>query len=56
VDLQASLGDGARFSDTLRACASVVQELKPQLRALLNYHCGVKTLRTLQMMMDLQSL
>ncbi|NDH51179.1 MAG: DNA repair protein RecO [Betaproteobacteria bacterium] len=56
VDLQASLGDGARFSDTLRACASVVQELKPQLRALLNYHCGVKTLRTRQMMMDLQSL
>jgi hypothetical protein len=31
-------------------------ELKPQLRTLLHYHCGVKTLRTRQMMMDLQSL
>jgi DNA repair protein RecO (recombination protein O) len=27
-----------------------------QLRALLHYHCGVKTLRTRQMMIDLQSL
>jgi len=31
-------------------------ELKPQLRALLNYHCGVGTLRTRQMMIDIQSL
>jgi DNA repair protein RecO (recombination protein O) len=31
-------------------------ELKPQLRALLHYHCGVPTLRTRQLMMDLQSL
>jgi DNA repair protein RecO (recombination protein O) len=30
--------------------------LKPQLRALLHYHCGVATLRTRQMMMDLQHL
>ena len=27
-----------------------------QLRALLHYHCGVKTLRTRQMMIDIQSL
>ena len=40
----------------LRACAAVMAELKPQLRALLNYHCGVGTLRTRQMMIDLQSL
>ena len=54
--LQASLGGRAAFTDTLRACAPVVNELKPQLRALLNYHCGVQTLRTRQMMVDLQSL
>jgi DNA repair protein RecO (recombination protein O) len=33
-----------------------MSELRPQLRALLNYHCGVTTLRTRQMMMDLQNL
>jgi DNA repair protein RecO (recombination protein O) len=31
-------------------------ELKPQLRAVLHYHCGVPTLRTRQLMMDLQAL
>jgi DNA repair protein RecO (recombination protein O) len=31
-------------------------ELKTQLRALLHYHCGVHTLRTRQLMMDLQAL
>ena len=40
----------------LRACAGVMSELKPQLRALLHYHCGVKTLRTRQMMIDIQAL
>ncbi len=30
--------------------------LKPQLRALLQYHCGSPMLRTRQLMMDLQSL
>ena len=38
------------------ACAAVASELKPQLRTLLHYHCGVKTLRTRQMMIDIQSL
>ena len=56
LELQRALGSGALFTDTLRACAPVVNELKPQLRALLNYHCGVTSLRTRQMMMDLQSL
>ncbi len=56
LTLQASLRSQAEFTDTLRACAPVVNELKPQLRALLNYHCGVHTLRTRQMMVDLQSL
>ena len=54
--IQESLANAAPFTATLRACAEVMTELKPQLRALLNYHCGVGTLRTRQMMIDLQSL
>ena len=54
--LQQALETGAPFIDTLRACAAVMADLKPQLRALLHYHCGVATLRTRQMMVDLQSL
>jgi len=54
--LQQALETGAPFTDTLRACAAVMGELKPQLRALLHYHCGVTTLRTRQLMVDLQSL
>jgi DNA repair protein RecO (recombination protein O) len=56
VALQHSLTESAPFTATLRACADVMAELKPQLRTLLNYHCGVTTLRTRQMMIDLQSL
>ncbi len=54
--LQASLVEHAPFTTTLRACADVMAELKPQLRTLLNYHCGVTTLRTRQMMLDLNAL
>ena len=54
--LQAAVQDGAPFTTTLRACAEMMAELKPQLRQLLHYHCGVKTLRTRQMMMDIQAL
>jgi len=54
--LQTSLAPNVPFITTLRACAEVMNELKPQLRTLLNYHCGVSTLRTRQMMIDLQSL
>ncbi len=56
LDLQTALADAAPFTTTLRACAAVMSELKPQLRNLLNYHCGVKTLRTRQVMIDLQNL
>jgi DNA repair protein RecO (recombination protein O) len=56
MHLQGALDNAAPFSPTLRACAGVMAELRPQLRALLNYHCGMNTLRTRQMMMDLQSL
>ena len=54
--LQRALDNSAPFSATLRECAGVVAELRPQLRTLLNYHCGVSTLRTRQLMIDLQAL
>ena len=56
LGLQESLADGAAFSDTVQACMSSISELKPQLRALLHYHCGVKVLKTRQLMIDLQAL
>ncbi len=54
--LQRALDDSAPFAATLRECAGAVAELRPQLRSLLNYHCGVSTLRTRQLMIDLQAL
>jgi DNA repair protein RecO (recombination protein O) len=54
--LQAALDEPGPFSATLPHAAEVMAELKPQLRALLHYHCGVAVLRTRQMMKDLQSL
>jgi DNA repair protein RecO (recombination protein O) len=54
--LQAVLGPSASFTATLRQAAGVMAELKPQLRSLLHYHCGVSTLRTRQLMLDLQAL
>ena len=54
--LQRALDEPASFGATLRQAAGVMAGLKPQLRTLLHYHCGIATLRTRQMMMDLQSL
>jgi DNA repair protein RecO (recombination protein O) len=54
--LQQVLGERVPFTAVLRACAEVASELKPQLRTLLNYHCGVSALRTRQVMIDLQNL
>ena len=54
--LQRALDEPAPFHATLVACAAFMSDLKPQLRALLNYHCGVSTLRTRQMMRELQTL
>jgi DNA repair protein RecO (recombination protein O) len=54
--LQEALDGSAPFNATLQACADLVPSLKPQLRALLHYHCGVATLRTRQLMKDLQAL
>jgi len=53
--LQRALDDPAPFHATLQQVA-LMGELKPQLRNLLHYHCGVATLRTRQLMMDLQAL
>jgi DNA repair protein RecO (recombination protein O) len=55
-ELNDALQDHAPFTTTLRACSQWMAELKPQLRTLLNYHCGVRNLRTRQMMLDIQSL
>jgi len=52
--LQQAIEDPAPFHATMQRAAGTLPELKPQLRALLNYHCGVNTLRTRQMMIDLQ--
>ena len=54
--LQAALDDPAPFSATEQACAIAVAELRPQLRTLLNYHCGVGSFKTRQMMVDLQNM
>ncbi|HEX2545560.1 MAG TPA: DNA repair protein RecO [Ramlibacter sp.] len=55
LGLQAALDDPAPFHATLRQAAEL-GELKTQLRALLHYHCGIATLRTRQLMIDLQAL
>lgn len=58
--LQVALDDRAPFTATLRGVATLSAgsngALRGQLRTLLNYHCGVSTLRTRQMMRDLQAL
>jgi DNA repair protein RecO (recombination protein O) len=54
--LQATLDGSVPFTSILRTCAALSNALKPQLRSLLHYHSGVKTLRTRQMMLDIQSL
>ncbi|MEY4427018.1 MAG: repair protein RecO [Pseudomonadota bacterium] len=54
--LQQALDSETPFSELLQACSTCLQPLKTQLRTLLHYHCGVTTLKTRQMMMDIQSL
>jgi DNA repair protein RecO (recombination protein O) len=54
--LNGALQGPAPFNSTLPLTAGMMAGLKPQLRALLHYHCGVSVLRTRQMMIDLQSL
>jgi DNA repair protein RecO (recombination protein O) len=47
---------GVPLSDLVSACVPVAQELKLQLRGLVHYHCGVNTLRTREMMMQVRDL
>ncbi|QXL84543.1 DNA repair protein RecO [Comamonas sp. NLF-1-9] len=54
--LEQAFGQAQPLLAMLRVCAPVAAELKPQLRALLQYHCGSPLLRTRQLLMDLQSL
>ena len=56
--IEEALQSSQPFPQTLKALAEsdVAQALKPQLRNLLQYHCGSPMLRTRQLMMDLQSL
>lgn len=54
--LATALADDAFFTATLRAAASLGPALRHQLRMVLHYHCGVGTLRTRQLMTDVQSL
>ena len=56
LQLQTALDSAEPFSQLLQACSNCLQPLKTQLRTLLHYHCGVKTLKTRQMMMDIQNL
>ncbi len=60
LQLHESMQSDSPMVTTLRVCAELSSEhrnaLQGQLRALLHYHCGVHTLRTRQMMIDLQSL
>lgn len=54
--LHQALQEGAAWTTLLRLCAELSSQLKPQLRAMLYHHGGIRTLRTRQMMMELQNL
>ncbi|RPE64554.1 DNA replication and repair protein RecO [Tibeticola sediminis] len=54
--LQAALDTDPPYPALLQVCASMPAALRAQLRRLLTYHCGVGTLRTRQMLIDLQAL
>lgn len=54
--LQQVLHDTTPWSSLLQYCAEWSAQLKPQLRALLYHHGGISSLRTRQMMVELQSL
>ncbi len=60
LQLQTAIDGAEPLTDLLRICAEWPSEdraaLQTQLRQLLHYHCGVNSLRTRQVMMDLQAL
>lgn len=55
-NLQQAMQAPVPFSEAIVHTAGAVGPLKSQLRTLLHYHCGVSTLRTRQLMIDLQDL
>ena len=55
IGLQAALEHGS-MAALQQACAASLPELKATLRAMLHYHLGSSTLRTRQVMMDVQNL
>lgn len=54
--LEQGLQADAPFAALLQLCTEGLAALKPQLRQMLHYHCGVSRLRTRQLMVDVQSL
>jgi DNA repair protein RecO (recombination protein O) len=56
LQLEQALNTAAPLHAVLALNHATLSQLKTQLRNLLNYHCGVSTLRTRQMMVDLQAL
>lgn len=54
--LQQALEQPLPFSGLLALCAHGLGALKPQLRHVLQYHCGTSNLRTRQMVLDVQAL
>jgi len=60
MQLHAALASADALTGLLRVCAEWLSEdraaLQTQLRNLLHYHCGVNSLRTRQVMMELQAL
>lgn len=56
LQIEQALAAPNPYPQVLRACAMVAGELKAQLRAVLQHHCGQPVLRTRQLMMELQSL
>lgn len=56
VALQGALDAEAPFAELLTLCVDGMPGLKSQLRQMLHYHCGVSSLRTRQLMLDVQGL
>lgn len=54
--LQAALDAPDPLIASLRACAPFEPALRPQLRRLLHYHCGVRVFKTRQLLIDVQAM
>lgn len=56
IALESALTGVDAYLTTLRTCVPMTAHLKPQLRILLQHHCGALPLRTRQFMVDVQDL